>query len=697
MARDGGKYRLLRLEALEPRTLLDGAPVTNVILYHPDQGSGAEGSTVTPGANTPAGCGFTPAQIRAAYGINSIEIGSVVGNGRGQTIAIIDEYNQPNIVSDVAAFNSQFGLQKFNVAGGPTLQVLNQTGGTSLPGNAPSDSNWGIEISLDVEWAHAIAPEANIILFEAKTTGIFTAVSTARSWSGVSVVSMSWTSTDSSSDHSYDTTYFTTPSGHANITFLAATGDTGVPGGYPAFSPNVIAVGGTTLTLNANGTWASEVGWNDSGGGKSQYESQPSYQDSVQTSGDREIPDVSFDANPGSGVAVYDSYDDPGSSWIQTGGTSLACPCWAGLIAIADQFRAIEQVPLLTAPTALATLYGLSNPYTGGYFHDITSGNNGDAAGPGYDMVTGIGTPIANVLIPALAPPQPDMVVDIGDSGGGAVSAGDVGDSYFLTVSNSGLAASSGTLTLTANVSTGLTIMAASGSGWTVTGLTAGSATATRSDALAAGASYSDLTLTVNVASGAPGFVSTTAVVSGGGEGNTANDYACDGDLVNSEQDVIVSSDDSGVGAATGGTSQPADTPALGAPETPSSGAAARPTALPAAESSAKEAVLQPVWAPESPVAALPAAPLLAAAGPSLAAIEGWATPRADSGGSEVARTAVEIRAHDAVLQSRPAGSSAWEAMPVSGPAHGRGRRDPAGRPAATEELVVVALAGLLS
>ena len=90
--------------------------------------------------------------------------------------------------------------------------------------------------------------------------------------------------------------------------------------------------------------------------------------------------------------------------------------------------------------------------------------------------------------------------------------------------------------------------------------------------------------------------------------------------------------------------------------ETPSSGAAARPTALPAAESSAKEAVLQPVWAPESPVAALPAAPLLAAAGPSLAAIEGWATPRADSGGSEVARTAVEIRRHDAVLQSRPAG-----------------------------------------
>ena len=342
----------------------------------------------------------------------------MVGNGKGQTIAIIDEYSQPNIVSDVATFSSQFGLPQFNRYGGPTFQVLNQTGGTSLPSNAPSDSNWGIEISLDVEWAHAIAPEANIILFEA--TNVFTAVSTARSWSGVSVVSMSWTTTDSGSDQSYDTTYFTTPAGHANITFLAATGDGGGAAGYPAYSPNVIGVGGTTLTLNANGTYGSEAAWSGSCGGKSAHESEPSYQTSaaaalqVPDSGKREAPDVSFDANPSSGVVIYDSYDDPGSPWVETGGTSLACPCWAGLIAIADQFRAIEQVPLLTslgtataaAGSAQGILYSLSNPYTGGYFNSISSGSNSNYSANGaYSMVTGIGTPIANVLIPALAPP----------------------------------------------------------------------------------------------------------------------------------------------------------------------------------------------------------------------------------------------------------------------------------------------------
>ena len=107
-------------------------------------------------------------------------------------------------------------------------------------------------------------------------------------------------------------------------------------------------------------------------------------------------------------------------------------------------------------------------------------------------------------------------------------------------MSNSGLAASSGTVTLSANALSGLTITAASGSGWTVTNLTASTVTATRSDALAAGASYPDLTLTVSVAAGASGYVSTTAVVSGGGETNTANDYACDGDQVNPGQDVII-------------------------------------------------------------------------------------------------------------------------------------------------------------
>ena len=114
---------------------------------------------------------------------------------------------------------------------------------------------------------------------------------------------------------------FTTPVGHGGVTFLASTGDDGSPGSFPAYSPNVVAAGGTTLTLSGN-NYVSETGWSDSGGGQSVYESEPSYQHGVQTSNYRQIPDVSFDANPATGVAVYDSYDDGSSTpWVQVGGT----------------------------------------------------------------------------------------------------------------------------------------------------------------------------------------------------------------------------------------------------------------------------------------------------------------------------------------------------------------------------------------
>ena len=119
---------------------------------------------------------------------------------------------------------------------------------------------------------------------------------------------MSWGGDEVSGENAYDS-YFTTPSGHQNVTFLASTGDSGSPGGYPAYSPNVVAVGGTTLNLNANNTYQSETAWSGSGGGQSSYESEPAYQLGVQDSGSRQIPDVAFDADPNTGVAVYDSYD----------------------------------------------------------------------------------------------------------------------------------------------------------------------------------------------------------------------------------------------------------------------------------------------------------------------------------------------------------------------------------------------------
>src|SRR5262249_43291309 len=136
------------------------------------------------------------------------------------------------------------------------------------------------EEALDVEWAHAIAPKANIILVEAysnSTSDLLTAVDYARHAPGVVAVSMSWGGGEAPTETSADS-YFTTPAGHAGATFVASSGDNGAPGGYPAMSPNVLAVGGTTLALDGSDNRTSEVGWNGSGGGPSFYESEPGYQ-----------------------------------------------------------------------------------------------------------------------------------------------------------------------------------------------------------------------------------------------------------------------------------------------------------------------------------------------------------------------------------------------------------------------------------
>lgn len=354
------------------------------------------------GSSSPFG-GITPAQMQAAYGVNNIKFGSVAGNGAGQTIAIIDAYNDPTAAADLKAFDAQFGL-----AAPPSFTQLDQNGGTTLP---PSDSpgGWGVEESLDIEWAHVIAPQANIILYEANSSDstdlINVAANTAKNNPSVTAISMSFGIGEFSGETSLDSIFTST---HA--TFLASTGDNGSPGGYPAASPNVIGVGGTTLNLNSSGGYVSETGWSGSGGGPSLEEIEPTYQRSVQTSGVRQSPDISLDADLNTGVPVYDSYDEGASTpWAIVGGTSLASPMAAGLIAIANQGRVINGLsplstisnPSTTSTTdALALLYDSAKTN----FHDITSGNNGGySAGTGYDEVTGIGSPIANLLVPYLA------------------------------------------------------------------------------------------------------------------------------------------------------------------------------------------------------------------------------------------------------------------------------------------------------
>jgi subtilase family serine protease len=319
---------------------------------------------------------------------------TIKGDGRGQTVAIVDAYDDPNIVSDLSIFDATFGLSNNDGAG---LFALTKQ---KMSSSVKSDSGWGLEISLDVEWAHAMAPGAHILLVEAKSASIsdlLGAVDYARNQTGVAAVSMSWGAGEFSGEALYDS-YFTTPSNHGGVTFLASSGDSGAPAEWPAVSPNIVAVGGTTVKVDSSGNWLSETGWKYSGGGISRYESKPTYQSSVtQSSTKRTNPDVAWDADPASGVAVYDSFTyQRQSGWFQVGGTSASAPQWAALIAIADQGRALSGKGSLDGfKQTLPAIYSL--PATD--FHDILSGNNGYKAGVGYDLVTGRGSPYANLVV----------------------------------------------------------------------------------------------------------------------------------------------------------------------------------------------------------------------------------------------------------------------------------------------------------
>jgi subtilase family serine protease len=358
--------------------------------------------------------GMTPAQIHLAYGINNSPLPSGIGDGTGQTIAIVDAYDDPDFVDSSASGYSKSDLAQFDrnygIPDPPSFTKVNEYGSpNSVPGPDPAGpgspyGNWEVEEALDVEWAHAIAPGAAIILVECNSAGgsdMYQGVTTAADLPGVSVVSMSWGSGEFSGEQYFDRD-FTTPAGHQGVTFVASTGDAGAPGDYPAYSPNVVAVGGTSLYLNGNGTYNVETGWSGSGGSSSVFETEPANQAGVQNTGARTIPDVSFDADPDTGVVVYDSYNGTTvAPWEQIGGTSLAAPSWAGLLAIANQGRLAEGAATFSGSRqALSALYTISY----GDFNDVLKGSNGGStARMGYDEITGLGTPKASALVPDLA------------------------------------------------------------------------------------------------------------------------------------------------------------------------------------------------------------------------------------------------------------------------------------------------------
>jgi len=354
----------------------------------------------TSAAGVPSGppsTAFSPAQVRHAYGFDQ-----VTNQGAGQTIGIVDAYDDANVESDLGVFSAQFGLPACTTSNGCFRKVYSS-------GKKPAaNANWAVEISLDVEWAHAIAPKATIVLVEAPSNSLGDLANgvTVAVRDGASCVSMSWTVGEFSGETSMDKNFVSN-----GVTYVAASGDAGSGVAYPAASPDVIGVGGTSLYLSASGSYESETAWSGSGGGLSVYEREPSFQAQFgipdDSRGYRGTPDVSYNANPGTGYAVYDSTGISGyAGWFQVGGTSAGTPQWAALIAIANSTRAAARKSNLSGTDT--TIYTIAKTGLNADFRSVTQGANGVCgvmctASAGYDYVTGLGTPQATALIAALA------------------------------------------------------------------------------------------------------------------------------------------------------------------------------------------------------------------------------------------------------------------------------------------------------
>jgi subtilase family serine protease len=426
---------------------------------------------------------FTPQAIRAAYNLQPLYDAGL--DGRGQTIAIVDSYGSDTIAHDLHVFDAAFGLQPMCgeegvtcAAGMPTFSVLHLQGSPATKAPPPTGkgtgqedkSAWALEVSLDVETAHAIAPRANILLVAtptAETLGVqgFQQMMAAEQYvidhHLATVISQSFASAEDAfgSTQSLENLRYAFKSAAQNgVTVLGSSGDGGTANGtktpvgaggstipyptvvWPASDPLVTGVGGTYLCTDATNTTSrvvdsadppakcrafpgvAEVGWTFSGGGFSHVFGRPAYQDALPTGSTpigamRGVPDVGLQASAGTGALVYISLPPDGQSglrcgatpcstgWYDVGGTSLSCPQWAGLVAVADQ---LNGGGLGLINPALYRIGADPARYAADFF-DITTGNNtADPTVPGYpatagwDPVTGLGTPNAARLIPDL-------------------------------------------------------------------------------------------------------------------------------------------------------------------------------------------------------------------------------------------------------------------------------------------------------
>ena len=341
-----------------------------------------------PSSDASGPAGFHPADIQAAYRMPT--------SGGTNAIAIVDAYDMPTALNDFNTFSSQFGL--------PTESSSNAFANTNkvfqvvyASGSKPIGSSWAVEEALDMEWAHAMAPNAKIYLVEgadSSYTSLLAAEQKAAQLTGVKEVSNSWGSGEFSGELGYDASFV-----QSGVVFFASAGDLGGAQSYPAESPNVVGVGGTTLFMSGT-VVTSETVWGGTGGGPSSVEPRPSYQSVIQriVGTVRGCPDIAAVADPGTGVAVYDSTD---GGWFVVGGTSVACPVCAGITNTRGQFMG-------SSTAELARVY---KNYGSRLYRDITFGSAGSfSAAIGWDFCTGVGCPVGLFVAQITDPVLPTAV-----------------------------------------------------------------------------------------------------------------------------------------------------------------------------------------------------------------------------------------------------------------------------------------------
>jgi subtilase family serine protease len=333
----------------------------------------------------------TPATLRAVYSLPS--------TGGSGAIAIVDSYHYPTALNDFNYFAKYFGLpqETSTVATGANNKMFQVV---YAPGYQPQSggsyiASWNMEAALDIEWAHAMAPNAKIYLVEAASDSdndLFYAVRVAASLVNVKEVSMSW----GGSEESYEAQQFDPIFKATGVVYFASGGDASDQMNYPAASPNVVSCGGTSVNRSSVGAFLSETGWNDTGCGPSVYEPRPTFQNGVLAvvGAKRGVSDMAFDSDPNTGVYVYDTTPVWGESgWWILGGTSVASPSLAGVVNLA---AASGNGFAANTAAEQTRIYGsLGNAKA---FRDITSGTDGKySCKTGYDFVTGVGSPFSLV------------------------------------------------------------------------------------------------------------------------------------------------------------------------------------------------------------------------------------------------------------------------------------------------------------